>query len=436
MAPPGKRHRAPTSTKIQVIKRRLTKFQEKYLTTDFVKRLVFDPNLLWVSAIVLLLAECFVNILVIQRVPYTEIDWIAYMEEVEGVVNGTWDYSKLKGSTGPLVYPAGFVYFFTVLYYITNFGKNIRLAQYIFCGIYLITLALVFRIYHKSKKIPPYMLIFICCTSYRAHSIYVLRLFNDPVAMLFLYAAVNLFMEDYWTLGSIFYSFAVSIKMNILLFAPALLLAYIASQGIYGTIKQLSICAGLQLLLGAPFLLANPVAYIVGSFNLGRVFLFEWTVNWRFLSEEVFVHPGFHISLLLIHIGILAVFANPWYRFMKSFAKLQPTGVGIISQLFLLPLFTANLIGVALSRSLHYQFYVWYFHSLPYLLWSTPYSIWLRLCILGFVEMCWNTFPSTIASSAILHVCHLLIIYGIFSRRHPTKDSSVDRDGSEVKKGK
>lgn len=154
-------------------------------------------------------------------------------------------------------------------------------------------------------------------------------------------------------------------------------------------------------MLGAPFLLTNPVAYIVGSFNLGRVFLFEWTVNWRFLPEDVFVHPGFHITLLVLHVAILAVFARHWYRYcyyselfmfvycfiviifsilryMKSFAKLLPTGVGIISQLFLLPLFASNLIGVALSRSLHYQFYVWYFHSLPYLLWCTPYSIWLR----------------------------------------------------------
>jgi hypothetical protein len=69
-----------------------------------------------------------------------------------------------------------------------------------------------------------------------------------------------------------------------------------------------------QLLLGAPFLLTNPVAYMVGSFNLGRVFLFEWTVNWRFLSEELFVHPGFHISLLLLHVGLLAIFAQPWFR--------------------------------------------------------------------------------------------------------------------------
>ena len=33
----------------------------------------------------------------------TEIDWVAYMQEVEGFLNGTWDYVELKGDTGPLV---------------------------------------------------------------------------------------------------------------------------------------------------------------------------------------------------------------------------------------------------------------------------------------------------------------------------------------------
>jgi len=83
----------------------------------------------------------------------TEIDWKAYMQEVEGVVNGTFDYTQLQGDTGPLVYPAGFVYIFMGLYYITDFGNNIKLAQYIFAGLYIVNLLLVLRIYGKSKKV-------------------------------------------------------------------------------------------------------------------------------------------------------------------------------------------------------------------------------------------------------------------------------------------
>lgn len=33
----------------------------------------------------------------------TEIDWKAYMQQVEIFVNGTTDYTKLVGGTGPLV---------------------------------------------------------------------------------------------------------------------------------------------------------------------------------------------------------------------------------------------------------------------------------------------------------------------------------------------
>ena len=41
----------------------------------------------------------------------TEIDWEAYMQEVEGFLNGTYDYTKLEGATGPLVYVVAWVNF-------------------------------------------------------------------------------------------------------------------------------------------------------------------------------------------------------------------------------------------------------------------------------------------------------------------------------------
>jgi alpha-1,3-mannosyltransferase len=50
--------------------------------------------------------------------------------------------------------------------------------------------------------------------------------------------------------------------MNILLFAPALFLAYLATQGFLGTIKQLTICASIQLILAYPFLTTYPWSYI------------------------------------------------------------------------------------------------------------------------------------------------------------------------------
>lgn len=39
------------------------------------------------------------------------------------------------------------------LYYVTNLGANIRLAQYIYAGIYLLNLLVVFDIYRQVKKV-------------------------------------------------------------------------------------------------------------------------------------------------------------------------------------------------------------------------------------------------------------------------------------------
>ena len=146
--------------------------------------------------------------------------------------------------------------------------------------------------------------------------------------------------------------------MNILLFAPALFLAYIFTQGISGTIKQISICASIQVLLAIPFLYENPINYIKGSFDLGRVFLHKWTVNMRFVPEWIFVHRGFHLSLLLLHILILilAVWFG-WCQFLKCYAilKKSKTNTQETIQLLLLPLFMSNFIGITFARSLHYQ---------------------------------------------------------------------------------
>nr|XP_047932758.1 dol-P-Man:Man(5)GlcNAc(2)-PP-Dol alpha-1,3-mannosyltransferase [Anser cygnoides] len=343
------------------------------------------------------------------------------MAEVEGFANGTRDYTQLRGDTGPLVYPAGFVYVFLGLYYATGRGADVRLAQYIFAGLYLLNLLLVFRIYCRTNKVPPYVFFFMCCASYRIHSIFVLRLFNDPVAMAILFLAVNLFLEERWSWGCLLFSLAVSVKMNILLFAPGLLFLLLKRFGLLGCIPKLCICALLQVVLGLPFLLVNPVGYLSRSFDLGRQFQFKWTVNWRFLPEEVFQSRAFHVLLLLAHLAGLGLFAlHRWHRSSESILSLlkdpadrkHPSPPLSVNKIVFV-LFSSNFLGVCCSRSLHYQFYVWYFHTLPYLLWCTPTAKLAhmpKVLLLGVIELCWNTYPSTVCSSLSLHICHGLVL--------------------------
>lgn len=366
---------------------------------NLVQKMLFEPSEMLKVGFLCLLAESFINILIVEKVRYTEIDWKAYMDEVEGFINGTYDYTQLKGDTGPLVYPAGFVYVFTGLYYITNQGANIKLAQYLFGFIYLIFYGLVVIILKKTEAVPPFILLFFTFASYRVHSIFALRLFNDPVAMLFLYTAVYLFINKKWLIGSVVFSFAVSIKMNIMLFSPGLLFILLVEEGFIKTVGYISVCGILQLVLGLPFLLENPVGYIKMSFDLGRQFFFKWTVNYRFLPESIFLSRYFHVCLLAIHVGLLIAIC--FLRWRKLAKPLDPKSI-------LLILFSSNFIGIACARSLHYQFYIWYYHTLPALFFSTKLPVPLLMLMLGCIELCWNTYPSTILSSSLLQLCHVV----------------------------
>jgi len=87
----------------------------------------------------------------------TEIDWVAYMEQVKQFLDGERDYALIRGGTGPLVYPAAHVYTYSILYQITDDGRNIFLAQQIFGVLYLATLALVMACYWRAKVLSSLM---------------------------------------------------------------------------------------------------------------------------------------------------------------------------------------------------------------------------------------------------------------------------------------
>ena len=410
----------------------------------FLHSLLFHPSSFTLLSPLLLLLELLLNLAIIHRVAYTEIDWTAYMQEVSGFLHGQLDYTQLRGDTGPLVYPAGFLYAYSALYYATGQGEDVRLAQYVFLVLYLVTLYLVHRIYIEATGCPPYVLLLLSLSK-RVHSIFVLRLFNDGLAMLLLYASILLLVRRRWIAASALFSLALSMKMNILLFAPAFLLVLLHSLPLPRVVGLLCVMAGLQLLVGLPFLATYPVSYLSKAFEFSRVFFYKWTVNLKLLPEDVFLSPKLALGLLAGHLGLLGWVVERWSRrgvkgvveraLREASAWVQGVrvgageraGGGVRAESAVWLLLVTNFIGVAFARSLHYQFYVWYWHALPFLLHAAyrPFPAqlglgWLewrvvgeKVAVLMAIEVCWNVFPATWWSSLLLILCHLYLLVGL-----------------------
>lgn len=193
-------------------------------------------------------------------------------------------------------------------------------------------------------------------------------------------------------------------------------------------LKGVAAAVCLQLVLGLPFLLQYPTQYISKSFELSRIFLLEWSVNWSFLPEDFFKSKGFARILLLGHASLLLCFAQfKWCRtdgglvtlivqrfksdkLSTSVTKAKFTTDALVARRILLIVFTGNFIGIVCARTLHFQFYSWYFHTIPFMLWRVEASIPLRLILFGCIEVMWNVFPTQALSSAILLFCHLLLL--------------------------
>jgi len=404
----------------------------------------------------LIAAEFVLGLLIIYKVPYTEIDWVAYMQEVDFWLEGEYDYRKIYGNTGPLVYPAGFLYLFGFLQWLTN--RNIPEAQIIFFAFYMVTQVTSLGLYlmvlqqirksfeqqpntKEDKSVNGIILsqkthevwsfrIAMCllCLSKRFHSIFLLRLFNDGPTMMVAYISFWCFMKNKWNLGCFVFSLAVSLKMNILLFAPGLLFLLIQTNPKM-TIPRLAICGFTQLILGAPFLLRHPVSYLRKAFELDRQFFFKWTVNLKFLPEDIFLSKPWAVTVLLLHLCLLGIYHFRLYKLCSRsrYKRLSPEQ--IISTLFV-----SNFIGICCARTLHYQFYSWYFSALPYLLWrETSYSLPVRLLLFGCVEYAFLIFPATPMSSLVLQVAHwtLLIPLVLIIQPRSTRleDDSLQQKG-------
>lgn len=95
-------------------------------------------------------------------------------------------------------------------------------------------------------------------------------------------------------------------------------------RGLLAAIRHVATIFTLQGLIGLPFLREYPWEYLAGAFDFSRVFLYKWTVNWRFVPEEIFLSKSFAKGLLVIHLVVLVIFLlNRWFVDLRgSFATI------------------------------------------------------------------------------------------------------------------
>lgn len=357
----------------------------------------------------------------------TEIDFSTYMQQVSIFLAGNRDYTKLTGSTGPLVYPALHVYIYSFLHWFCDAGTNIVKGQYFFIGVYLVALHFAILTYRRSGA-PPYLLPLLVLSK-RLHSIYVLRLFNDGFAALLFWAAMVAAQRKRWVSASVILSLAVGVKMAVLLAVPGFFVLVATGSDLGTAISAAISMMGTQILLAIPFLQTNAPGYLNRAFEFSRQFLFKWTVNWRFVGEETFLSKEFSMTLLAIHALLLILFSlTRWLKISGlsvqdhvsrlwkplSFNNLAKISSRMDEKTITTVVLTSFAIGILCARSLHYQFYAYLAWVSPFLLWRANLHPILIYGLWAAQEWAWNVFPSTDASSSVVVASMAIQVLGVW----------------------
>ncbi|KAJ2081189.1 dolichyl-P-Man:Man(5)GlcNAc(2)-PP-dolichol alpha-1,3-mannosyltransferase [Coemansia sp. RSA 988] len=382
-----------------------------------VQTVLFTQRFYRAATVAILVFEVLANMAIIQRVAYTEIDWQAYMQQITAVAEGERNYARIRGDTGPLVYPAGFIWVYRALWAVTASGADVRRAQYIFMGVYLATLACVLAIYRMARV--PVLWLAPLTLSRRLHSLYVLRLFNDPVAMLPAYLALAALCSGRLRWTGVALSTGIAVKMNVQLMLPGFAFVWWRYGGLHMVAMQTAVVLAFQGLVALPFLWTHPSEYVARAFEYSRRFNFTWTVNWRFVGERIFgssawaaVLLGAHL-LLLLYLGLVVwprLSGRSAFSIIRKGLILRRHRTRVDPGEAAAVVLSANFVGVVCARTLHYQFYAWYAHALPFLLHRSGLPLVAQLALWLVIEYAWNVYPSTIASSLLLLAAHCIIL--------------------------
>lgn len=166
----------------------------------------------------------------------------------------------------------------------------------------------------------------------------------------------------------------------------------------------------------------NTVSYLSRAFELTRQFLFRWTVNWRFVGEDMFLSKRFSLALLIVHALLLAIFvAVRWVKpsgsnlpgFIRNLLNGTQRTIILTDSFISTTMLTSVVIGLLCARSLHYQFFAYLSWATPFLLWKSRFHPVVIYGLWFLQEWAWNVYPSTTASSLFVVLSLGIQVFGV-----------------------
>jgi len=243
--------------------------------------------------------------------------------------------------------------------------------------------------------------------------------------------------------------------MNTLLALPGIGIILLHALGRDRALGQASIMLQAQVVLAWPFINTNTKSYLTKAFEFSRVFLWQWTVNWRFLGREWFLSKELSYGLLAAHAVILGFFVvTRWIRParfpLRAFIDTYLLSWGLPQQgsprslqayqlsqrvtprFITTTILTSNLIGVLCARSLHYQFYSWIAWGTPYLLYKANFHPVVIYTLWAVQEWAWNVYPSTEASSIAVVSTLAVTVVGVWWGTRKWDDERAEGEGRRL----
>lgn len=278
----------------------------------------------------------------------------------------------------------------------------IRIA---FMTIYIITWIIVYIIYFKAKT--PFFYLPLLTISKCLRSIYLLNLSDESIPMLLLYIAILTLLNQRYKLATLFFSIALSIRTNALMFLPAWILILMVHLGLLSAIFHILFIMNIYFV--SSFILSNNISF--------ESIPYDSTVNWAFIPNNFSIYT---ISMSA-YIIILSIFFAFWSK-VSGGTRLflirsvmypkdpHPNSYSTEDQLTIL--FSCNLVGILCIPCL-YSFYPWYFHTIPFLMYKSNLFLPLQYIIFFTIEICWCIAPPTVFSSLCILSSHIILLIGL-----------------------